>query len=180
MPSISNPIVMIVAQVLSLFGMATNVLSMQCRKTKHVFILFLVGSVFFSASYLLLGSYASVVLNFYSIARSCYMLADKRARHPAQLIVMCIGLCVCGGVGFYLDGWIAIFPFLGQLGTTIGMWLRNGGKLRVLQLTMCSPSWLINNFLVHSIGGVLCELFVITSTVISIRRYGWKNLLQSD
>ena len=170
----------ILAQALSIGGMAINIVSMQFRKTRGVFAMLLIGAFFFTASYVLLGSFASAVLNVFSIVRSVVLLIDKRERHPAQLLIMMSVLAVCAGVGLYLDGPIAFLPIVAQIGMSIGMWLRNSAKLRLAQIAVSSPLWLINNVIVFSIGGILCEVFVITSVLISIARYGWKNLKESD
>ena len=108
------------------------------------------------------------------------LLFDKRTRATSQLVLLLTVLLACGAVGLYLDGPIALLPLLGQLGGTVGMWQRNSAKLRLWQLFGSSPFWLINNILVFSIGGILCEVFVITSVLISIARYGWENLKESD
>ena len=170
----------ILAQLLSIGGMVINIVSMQFRKTRDVFAMLLIGAFFFTASYVLLGSLASAVLNVFSIVRSVVLLVDKRERHPAQLVVMTSVLAVCAGVGLYLDGPVALLPTVAQIGMSVGMWLRNGAKLRLMQISVSSPLWLINNVIVFSIGGILCELFVIGSTLISIRRFGWKYLKESN
>ena len=170
----------ILAQALSIIGMVVNILSMQCKKTRGVIAMLLIGSTFFGVSYLLLGSYAGAIMNVFSICRSLLLLLDKRARAASQLVALLTVLAVCSAFGICLDGPIALLPMLGQLGSTIGMWGRNGAKLRLWQLLGSSPFWLINNIIVFSIGGILCEVFVITSVLVSIARYGWKNLKESS
>ena len=170
----------ILAQALSIVGMVINITSMQCKKTHGVISMLLVGSTLFGISYLLLGSFAGAIMNIFSVFRSLLLLFDKRTRATSQLVLLLTVLLACSAVGLYLDGPIALLPMLGQLGGTIGMWHRNGAKLRLWQLFGSSPFWLINNILVFSIGGILCEVFVITSVLISIARYGWKNLKESD
>ena len=56
---------------------------------------------------------------------------------------------------------------------TIAMYSDNGKYIRMAQLFISSPCWLIYNFVSGTIGGVICEVFVIASTVISIIRYGF-------
>ena len=170
----------IFAQALGIVGMVINILSMQCKKTRGVIAMILVGSSFFGASYFLLGSYAGALMNVFSVFRSVYLLIDKHKARTYQMIVLMTVLIACGADGLYSDGWIALLPLFAQVATTLGMWFRNGAKLRILQITIASPLWLINNALVFAIGGFLCELFVIGSTLISIRRFGWKYLKESD
>ncbi|MBO5897450.1 MAG: YgjV family protein [Clostridia bacterium] len=170
----------ILAQVLSIIGMVINILSMQCKKTRGVIAMILVGSTFFGVSYLLLGSFAGAIMNVFSVFRSLLLLFDKRTRANSQLVLLLTVLFACSAIGLYLDGPIALLPLLGQFGGTMGMWQRNSAKLRLWQLFGSSPFWLINNIIVFSIGGILCEVFVITSVLVSIARYGWKYLKVSD
>ena len=163
----------IFAQALGIVGMAINILSMQCKKTRGVFAMLLVGGCFFAANYLLLGSYAGALMNVYSVLRSVYLLLDKRVRKVSQLVVMLTVLAMCGAVGLWLDGPIALIPLVAMVIATVGMWMRNGAKLRLVQLVAVSPLWLINNIIVFTIGGILCEVFVFTSVLVSIWRYGW-------
>ena len=119
-------------------------------------------------------------MNVYSVLRSVYLLLDKRVRKVSQLVVMLTVLAMCGAVGLWLDGPIALIPLVAMVIATVGMWMRNGAKLRLVQLVAVSPLWLINNIIVFTIGGILCEVFVITSVLVSIWRYGWKYLKESD
>lgn len=170
----------ILAQVLSIVGMAINILSMQCKKTHGVISMMLVGSSFFGISYLLLGSVAGAMMNLFSVFRSLLFLFDKRTRASSQLVILLTVLLAFSAIGLYLDGPIAFLPLLGQFGGTMGMWQRNSAKLRLWLLFGASPFWLLNNILVFSIGGILCELFAIISVLVSIARYGWNNLKESD
>lgn len=170
----------LIAQLLGIGAMVFVILSMQCRKTSGVITMLLIGGCFFAINYLLLGSYAGAVMNLFSVFRSLYLLFDKRKAATEQLVVLLAVLTVCGAIGVYLDGWVGLIPYFAQVAGTIGIWLRNGAKLRLLQLTLCSPLWLVNNLIVGSIGGIICEVFVISSVLVSIARYGWKYLKQSD
>ncbi len=170
----------LIAQALGIVGMGINILSMQCKKTSGVYTMLLIGGCFFTANYFLLGSYAGALMNVYSVFRSFYLLIDKRTRKPSQLVVLMSVLAACGAVGLYMDGPIALLPLVAHIAANVGMWQRNGAKLRLLQLVAVSPLWLVNNIIVFTIGGILCEIFVIVSVLVSILRYGWKNLKESD
>ena len=170
----------LLAQALGIIGMAINILSMQCKRTRGVLAMLMIGGCFFTANYFLLGSVAGALMNVYSVLRSLYLLADRRVRKVDQLVVLMGVLLLFSSVGFYMDGPIAAITLVAQACANVGMWMRNGAKLRVIQLVAVSPLWLINNFIVFTIGGILCEIFVICSIFISIWRYGWKSLKQSD
>lgn len=173
-------IVAIIAQVLSYVGMALAVVSMQFKSMRVYYTLQTVSAVIFVTSYIMLGAYASAILNAWAIFASLLLLIDKRTRATGQLIWMLCVLVLCGGVSLWADGAIALLPLIGQVGSAVGMWSRNPARLRLLRLTLASPLWLVNNILVRSGGGIACEVFYILSVLISIWRYGWKTLQQDD
>ena len=73
------------------------------------------------------------------------------------------------------DGWISLLPFASVGVTTVGYWTDNAQKIRLSQL-MGSPCTLLYDVLIHSWGGVLSESITLVSIIVSILRFGWKNL----
>ena len=55
---------------------------------------------------------------------------------------------------------------------TVLMWRGNGKHIRYGQFFVSSPSWIIHNIFNFSLGGILCEVFMMLSVVISFIRYG--------
>jgi hypothetical protein len=53
------------------------------------------------------------------------------------------------------------------------MWTRDGKKIRISQMAVVSPFWLLYDLLipVPSIGGILCEVFNMASVIISFIRF---------
>ena len=72
-------------------------------------------------------------------------------------------------------GWISLLPFVSVAVTTVGYWTRNAQKIRLSQL-IGSPCTLTYDVLIRSWGGALSEGIVIASILISIWRFGWRNL----
>ena len=73
------------------------------------------------------------------------------------------------------DGWISLLPFASVGVTTVGYWTENAQKIRLSQL-MGSPCTLLYDVLVRSWGGALSETITLVSIIVSIFRFGWKNL----
>ena len=71
---------------------------------------------------------------------------------------------------------LSILPFLGTAGMTVAGWKGNGKHIRLANLFVCCPAWLIYDIYSHSIPGALCETFSLCSIAISVMRYGWKAL----
>ena len=60
--------------------------------------------------------------------------------------------------------------------STIGGYTHNARKIRIAGIFINSPLWIVYDILVGSWAGVLDELISEASMIISICRYGWKNL----
>lgn len=73
------------------------------------------------------------------------------------------------------NGWISLLPLASVGVTTVGYWTDNAQKIRLSQL-MGSPCTLLYDVLIHSWGGVLSESITLVSIILSIIRFGWKNL----
>ena len=169
-----------IAQLIGYIAMVLAVVSMQFKSMRVFYTIQTVAAGIFVVSYIMLGAYASAILNTWGVFASLLLLIDKRTRATAQLVVLLVALALCGGLSVWLDGTRAILPLIAQIGAAIGMWSRNAAKLRLLRLTLASPLWLINNILIRSGGGIACEAFYILSVLVSIWRYGWKTLQQDD
>ena len=70
---------------------------------------------------------------------------------------------------------MSILPFISVAVTSIGYWTNNAQKIRLSQM-IGSPTVLVYDFLIRSWGGVLNESIVIISIIVSIMRFGWKNM----
>jgi hypothetical protein len=66
-----------------------------------------------------------------------------------------------------------LFTLIAQATGTFAMWTRDGKKIRLSQMAVVSPFWLLYDLLipVPSIGGILCEIFNMTSVIISFVRF---------
>ena len=74
------------------------------------------------------------------------------------------------------EGWWSVLPVAATIAATIGGYTYNARKIRVVGLFVNSPLWIIYNIIVGSWAGVLDELVTQASMILSIFRYGWKNL----
>ena len=62
------------------------------------------------------------------------------------------------------------------LGATIGGYTYNAKTIRMVGLCVNSPLWVIYDVAVGSWAGILDEAASSVSVLVSIARYGWKNL----
>lgn len=75
---------------------------------------------------------------------------------------------------------LSVVTTLIQLIETCALMTRNGRIIRMAQVCVISPVWLVNNFLTGSIGGVVTEVFGIGSVILSFLRYGMNGFEQES
>ena len=81
-----------------------------------------------------------------------------------------------GNLVFYLERMVSLLPIIANIAATIGGYTYNARKIRVVGIFINSPLWIIYDILVGSWAGILDEVVTEASMIISIYRYGWKNL----
>lgn len=77
---------------------------------------------------------------------------------------------------FTWNGWWSILPVIANIAATIGGYTYNARKIRMVGILINSPLWIIYDIVVGSWAGILDEIFSEASMIISILRYGWKNM----
>ena len=158
-----------IAQAIGIVGMALSIFSFQCKENKRFFITQAASGACFAVNFLLLGSYTAAVLNFINILRGwVFGFAPKKLRTP---LAVSVAVMFAASTVFTYDGWLSLLILAAQLVGTAVMWTDSGKIIRVAQLAFVSPIWLTHNIICGSIGAILCEIFAITSTVISLIRY---------
>lgn len=158
-------------QIFSIVGMILTIVSFQMKTRKQILLMQTAGSVFFLLSYILLESWAAVYLNIVFLVRNIvfYFSKDKKwAQHKMWLAVLLVAVVAAGFVGF--RSWVDILPIIGSVFGTVAMYMTSENMLRLLKLGD-SPCWLIYNCNVPSWGGVICEVFNITSIAVGLIRY---------
>lgn len=161
-------------QLIGYMGMCCAFVSYQCKRNQMYFFFQTMCAVCFTVQFILLGSWSAVFMNVFSILRGGIFFLGDRCRKAVYFWIMeiCFVLSsVLSVVVFQELWWIAILLLVAQAGGTLAMWTRNGKTIRIAQLSMISPIWIVNNVFYFSIGGILCEVFNMLSVVISMLRF---------
>ena len=161
-------------QLIGYVGTACALLSFQCKKNKNYFLLQMGCAIAFTVQFLLLSSWAAMLTNLFSIVRGVIFALGDKCKHPAYLVLMqtCfLGSALSATLFFDEKWWIAVLLFTAQFTGTLAMWSRNGRIIRLTQLCIGSPLWIVNNVYYLSIGGVVCECFNICSVIVSFIRF---------
>ena len=165
----------IIAQILGIFGMLGAIISYQCKKNKNYFIWQGLSGAFFSAQFILIGAWAGLIFNAFNIVRAI-AYQSKKAKSVFCVISLELLVLMAALLSIFVfkeAWWLVSFTLIAQATGTFAMWTRDGKKIRVSQMAVVSPSWLLYDLLipVPSIGGILCEVFNMTSVVISFIRF---------
>ena len=165
----------IIAQMLGILGMLAAMISYQCKKNKQYFIFQGLSGAFFSAQFILIGAWAGLIFNAYNIVRAI-AYQSKKAKSIYCVVGLEILVVIAAAVSVFAfkeAWWLVSFTLIAQVTGTFAMWTRDGKKIRISQMAVVSPFWLLYDLLipVPSIGGILCEVFNMASVMISFIRF---------
>ena len=163
-------------QAIGILGVALFIISYQIRSNRALFLCQLMGRIVFCVQFFLMGAYTGAISLIVNRARNLLLIKSndwKWAKSQvtlAAIILLLLVMTICTWAG-----WISILPFVSVAVTSIGYWTQNAQKIRLSQL-FGSPCTLLYDILVHTWGGAVCEAITILSIIISIVRFGWRNL----
>ena len=165
----------LLVQGIGFLGTILFFLSYQCKSNKRLFRVQFVSYLCYTVHLLLLGattggiSYVLNTLRSFSLGSENALLKGKRMRD-----IICVLQVITLVVTW--EGWWSVLPVAANIAATIGGYTYNARKIRVVGLFVNSPLWIAYNIIVGSWAGVLDELVTQASMILSILRYGWKNL----
>lgn len=164
----------LIGQIVGIIAMVINIVAVQFKKPRQLFICRLISSALWGLNFLLLGSPTGAIINIVNIIRSIFLLRKETTTKTFLWITMVL-YTAAGLLTMHYElsvlMIIDIFIILSQLVDSAGMWTNDFRIIRYCQLFAISPVWLVHNILVFSIGGIITEVFTIVSTLIAMYRY---------
>ena len=166
-------------QGIGLLGTLLFFLSYQCRQNKNLFRVQFVSYLCYTSHLLLLGAVTGGISYILNTVRS-FCLGSKHSFLKGNW--MCAIICALQMVALYFtwDGWWSVLPVAANIAATIGGYTYNGQKIRAVGIFINSPLWILYDIIVGSWAGILDEVVSEASMILSIYRYGWKNLDSVD
>ena len=166
-------------QAVGFLGTILFFLSCQCKSNKKLFRVQFVSYLCYTTHLLMLGATTGGISYVLNTFRS-FCLGSKKAFLRQKW--MCWIICILQMVTLFFtwDGWWSILPVAANIASTIGGYTYNGRKIRIAGMFINSPLWILYDIIVGSWAGILDELVSEASMIISIYRYGWKNLDSVD
>lgn len=165
----------LIIQGIGLVGTALFFASFQCRKNKNLFRVQFLSYLFYTVHLFCLGATTGAISYILNTFRSLCLGSEWEFAKSKK---MCCIICLLQLVGMALtwSGWISVLPVAANIAATIGGYSHNPRKIRIAGMFINSPLWIIYDIIVHSWAGILDEVVSETSMIVSIVRFGWKNL----
>ncbi len=165
----------IFTQVLGLLGMSSAIISYQCKTNRNYFVFQGLCGLFFAMQFLLTGAWSGLLFNIFSMIRAV-VYQSKASRSKWSVILLETLIAIIALISFFAfkeAWWLVLFTLIGQGSGTFSMWTKNGKTIRLFQLILVSPFWLLYDALIPtpSIGGILCEVFNMVSVIVSFIRF---------
>lgn len=171
------------AQIIGIIAMVINICSFVQKEQKNIIAMQFVGSILFAINMLMLDAITGGLMNVAGIVRGFIFLNKKRLGKlkwvfTGGLFVLYIALYICGFVVLGKDPSIRnliveFLPVFAMIVMTLGYALEGAKKTRVFGF-INSPPWLIYNIMNRTIGGIICEVFCISSIILGMILYDRK------
>ncbi len=167
----------IIAQCVGAIGVISYMVSFQIKSNKLLYGAQAIGNFAFSIQFLLLGAATgayNVILNIFRNMALVKYNEWKWIQHKGWVVLL--SAITIGIMIITWNGPVSILAAIANIASHIGMWTNNAQKIRLANLACISPAWLLYDFLVGAYAGVLNESIILSSIIISIYRYGWKQM----
>ena len=160
----------IIGQALGIVAVVLGFISYQMKLPRGIILTQLATAMVFAAHYLLIGAFTAAVLNFLAgIKCIAYYFRDKRGSRSLLEPILFIVLVVVSGILTW-ENWYSVALMAGLVVDTIGLAMPDAQMTRRF-VFIKSPLCLLYNSMVLSVGGIIYECAVLTSSVIGLLKY---------
>lgn len=159
----------VIIQILGGLGILASIISFQCKKHNQILFYRTLNEFIFAIQYILLGAYTGMMMNIIGCIRNI-IFSKKVSENKSTAIpsvIFSITFFVFGLLTY--QGKKSILIIIAKILSTLAYGNKNTTFVRCLIL-VTSSSWLIYNYSVNSIAGVLCEGFTLLSIITGIIR----------
>lgn len=161
-------------------GMALCVGSFQCKNTKHLLFFQMTGNLIYVIQFILLGAYSGCAVLVFQVLSNLPLCLEKPEKRAWNGLRWFFAGAIVIASALTWAGISSLFPTVAAVASVLSSWSRNGRIIRLAKLFIVGPGWLIYDFYAPSLAGMLAEMFALSSTLISIYRYGLSALDRQD
>lgn len=170
----------IVAQLVGFVGTGIMLFSYQCKDSRRLFFMQMLSNIAYILHFFMLGALSGSLNLLISLIRNFVLINSKNAwARNRYWLWLFVGLHIIVTL-FTWQNAFSLLPCIGMIAMSISSWTRNGKKVRIANLFINSPAWLIYDVYTRSYAGIMCEVLLLASVIISFFRYGVKALDHVD
>lgn len=166
------------------FGVLSTIcfiISFQIKSNKALYITQSIADVFYCLQFFLLGAYGGLFNMGLYILRNLLLIKINDwtwLKWKGWAYIFCIPSLIYMFVTW--SGPLDLLPFIAYAVSTFAFFTDSAKIIRLSELFCVSPAWLTYDLITGAYGGVLNELVILGSVVVSIIRFGWKGLDSED
>jgi hypothetical protein len=159
----------ILVQLIGGLGILASLISFQCKKHNSILAFITLNEAIFAAQYLMLGAYTGTAMNLIGCVRNTVFSKQlaKGKKTTVSTIIFTIIFFIFGILTW--QGAKSILIIVAKVLSTIAYGNKNPTVVRGIVFITCT-SWLIYNYCVFSVAGVICEAVTLISLLIGIVR----------
>lgn len=159
----------IIIQLIGGLGIVASIISFQCKKHNSILFFRTLNEFIFAIQYFLLDAYTGMTMNLIGCVRNVVFTKQISKNKKTTISTIFFGiLFFVFGLVFW-QGPKSILIIIAKVLSTLAYGNKNTTFVRGIILTT-STSWLVYNYYVFSIAGVLCESFTLLSLIAGIIR----------
>jgi hypothetical protein len=167
----------ILIQGIGFIGVLFFIISYQIKSNKALFLCQGMGSAMFCLQFLLLGAYTGCVSLAVIILRNGLLMKYNEWSFVRSRVWVPVFSAIALAIMIITwKDWTSVLPFISMVAGTTAYWTNSARNIRLANLVLCCPCWVLYDIIIGSLGGILNESITIASILISIYRFGWKNL----
>ncbi len=164
-------------QIIGFIAVVMFIMSYQLKSNRLLYFFQLIGSGLFCVQFLMLGALSGCFSLGINIMKNALLMKCNDWKWVKSRCTMGV-LCLLFTVVLILtwQGPVSLLAYIASIVSTVCYWSNNARTIRMSNLVCASPCWLIYDVIIHSWGGVVNEAITLASIVVSIIRFGWREL----
>lgn len=159
----------IIIQMIGGFGILASIISFQCKKHNSILFFRTLNEFIFAIQYFLLDAYTGMIMNLIGCVRNIIFTKQITQNKKTTITTIIFGVMFfIFGLSFW-QGPKSILIIIAKILSTLAYGNKNTSIVRGI-IFVTSTSWLIYNYCVFSVAGVICEAFTLVSLIIGVIR----------
>ena len=162
-------------QIIGIIAAAIFTFSFQIRSRKLLLLAQFAADLLFCIQFYLLGGLSGCYGMILNCLRNILLalFGEKPFMKWKGWVVIFSLLAVAMAVTAW-EGPVSLLPLAANVACYIGYWSGSSRNIRLSNLFVACPGWLVYDMITGSLGGALNEAVSLVSIIVSLFRFGWK------